>query len=198
MRRSAILADDVVMTVRLPLPMDGIAILADTVARVFGTGDSMLRFEDDQISIVEPAAGFGPRKTTRRKAPTDSTDEIQITHALLTEEGLSVRVEDAKERVVIIADSMRLWFETVGATNYVEQQITAPGENAEFIFTLQKAGNPTAHQLRERAEEHLGDALDALGEAEVLLSGMAGRGFDEVELARVRALIEAAREDRTS
>jgi hypothetical protein len=175
----------IIMTVAMPLPMDALPILADAIARVFGSGETSIRFDGDHLSIVSPSAGFGPRKRSRGKIPTapDEANEMLLKSARIDDDGIELTVEDSKERVAIIADSMRLWFDSVGATNYVEQRITFPGADAEFVFTLQKAANPTPHTLRLVAEERVADVEEALRAAESTLQKLAAAApSDEVDV----------------
>lgn len=49
----------------LPMPMDGLQLLHRVVERIYGTGESMLSFSTgDSDSVLAPADGFGPLKST--------------------------------------------------------------------------------------------------------------------------------------
>jgi len=143
-----------VLIAALPMPLDGISLMCEFVERVYGTGDSMLDMSDgNSVRILAPADGFGPLKARKPKTPLRVDTGARINEIKLDGENASITLEDAEERILIFADSLRVWFGLKGGINYVTAHLHSPGDTQpDYYMTVQKAGNPTAHDLRQTAE----------------------------------------------
>lgn len=162
-----------VLAVRLPIPLDAMATIQEFVERVYGTGETSLRMNGDQMSIIAPENGWGPRKRGRGRLPSASNDAMRLRYASLRDDQASLTVEDTEYTILLIAEIARHWFELTGGINYVETKLIAQqaGE-PEFVFTMQRIDGKTPHELREDVERRLKEC--------------------EAELAALRGDLEAA------
>lgn len=192
----------------LPLPIDALPIIGDLIERIYGTGETMMRPSGHSFDIVTPRDGFGPLARARGKLPGSAADAMK-TRALDIREGrLKLTVEDAQYQVLVIAETMRKWFDSVGGTNYVELQLQMPGEdgepeNIEFTFTLQRTAGKTPHALREEAERRVVELETEVEELKAELAEDAElkdeyllQDGDNLPAGPVRKTIEEVSEDR--
>lgn len=152
--RSEIKPGQNVLVAALPLPAAGITLLADVVERLYGTVETMLDLTGHgAIRINAPAAGFGPRNTEPLPEPEADGDGL-IRELRVDGETLNITFEEAQNVCVAIAQSMAQWFTIAGGINYVTARFeSTDGSGAhEHWITVQKAGQPTAHDLRVLAE----------------------------------------------
>jgi hypothetical protein len=151
----------VVLAAALPLPLDGLTELHRLVERLYGTGDSMLNFSDPHsVRIVAPADGFGPVKRPGKRAiPLAAAGDIaHLRELTITDETIDLTLEDAQERVALFAVALRQFFTLSGGTNYVTAHLLGHDDDtAEYYVTVQKTGNPTAHDLRVVAEARVAE-----------------------------------------
>lgn len=149
--RASIGPGEGVAVFRLPLPMNGIAILHDAIERIYGTGDSMLQFKGDQIQVNAPKDGFGPVK--KRRAPTPDPGEGRTTHADLTGDRFELTLEMGEDTVIDIMAATQKWFDEMGGINYVEFGLQAPdGSPKPFVYCVQRKDGKTPHDARLEAE----------------------------------------------
>lgn len=147
-----------VLAVRLPIPLDSMATIGEFVERVYGTGETRMSMQGDQIQILSPEEGWGPRKRGRGALPSASNDALRLRHAELRDGSVSLTIEDTQYTVVLISEIARQWFEAVGGVNYVETKLcVAGGEEPEFVFTMQRVGGKTPADLRDEAEARVAE-----------------------------------------
>lgn len=169
----------VVASFALPMPLNALEIINDCIRRVYGTGGAMIRPQGDRIQIVEPADGFGPVLIGKRKrvdglkgaaAEVDRLDEGALTRFDLPGGNMELTLEAHEEVVIPIAAAMASWFESVGAENYVQVELTRPGVEAEWIFVLQRKDGLTPAELRSLAEKRADESLARVIELEAELA----------------------------
>lgn len=161
---SEILPGSAVALFRLPLPVTALPYINDTIERVYGTGDTMIRPDGDSFQIIAPKDGFGPIKKGGRR-PTRPTDEdMKLKYQQLRNGELKLTVEDATDSAKVVMAMMRQWFDMVGGVNYVEAGVTWPDEEGEFVFILQRRAGETPHALREKAEARVAELEAKLAE----------------------------------
>lgn len=123
----------------LPIPLDAFATINECVARVYGTGDAGMLMQGDQIQIVEPEGGWGPRKRGRGALPSTSNDQMRLRWMELRDDRALLTIEDTQYTVLLISEISRQWFDAVGGINYVETKLTTVGgTEPEFIYTMQR------------------------------------------------------------
>jgi hypothetical protein len=143
---------------RLPVPMNAFELVTDAIERIYGTGESMLTFNGNQIQVNAPADGFGPLKTGRRATPTKVSGDMKTSYLKARDEKLEVTLEDAQDKVAALMGTTRLWFDAMGGINYVEFGLQAPdGEPQPFVYCVQRRDGETPHGKREAAEKRLYD-----------------------------------------
>jgi hypothetical protein len=148
---------------RLPIPMNAIQLLNEAVERIYGTGNSTLSFNGDQIQVNAPADGFGPLKTGRRAPTAKATLGMKTAYMKVREDKLTVTLENAEAVVQAIMHLTRLWFEAMGGINYVEFGLQNPeGEVLPFVYCVQRRDGDTPHVKRQQAEAHLYDVQSFL------------------------------------
>lgn len=71
----------------------------------------------------------------------------------MNEDALDLTLEESQDVILGLGVAMQKWFELLGGINYVTARFAAPGEDVlAHHLTVQKTGNPTAHDLRQVAE----------------------------------------------
>lgn len=140
---------------KLPVPVTALPYIVDCIERVYGTGETMMRPDGDSFQIVAPADGFGPIKTGGRRPSRPDEVDMKLRHQRLRDGTLTLDLEDSTEAVKILAMMMKQWFDLVGGINYVEVQLSTPGEETEWVFTLQRKAGQTPHELRSDAEARI-------------------------------------------
>lgn len=145
----------------LPIPLDAFDTINECVARVYGTGDAKMLMQGDQIQIVEPDGGWGPRKRGRGALPTASNDQMRLRYAEIRDGKASLTIEDTQYVVLLISEIARRWFDAVGGINYVETKLAVDGgPEPEFVFTMQRIGGLTPADKVAEAETRIA-ALEA-------------------------------------
>jgi hypothetical protein len=147
----------VVLAAALPLPMEGLTVLHAAVEALYGTGEIMLDMGDgDLIRVLAPKDGFGPRAHGAAQPFVDVSDGMKLRSVKLDNEHLSMTLEDAHDTIAHLSLALTTWFDSVGAINYAQSEFVNPDqENAKFFVTVQRAGHPTAHDLRGVAEDRV-------------------------------------------
>jgi hypothetical protein len=152
----------------LPLPLDAFETINECIARVYGTGNTLMHMEGDQISIREPEEGWGPRKRGRGALPTATNDALRLRHAELRDGKATLTIEDTQYTVLLISQIALMWFEAVGGLNYVETKLAvAGGTEPEFTFTMQRIDGLTPADKLAAAEARIAELEDALATAEL-------------------------------
>jgi hypothetical protein len=155
--RTEIKPGQVVLVAALPVPLNALEELTKLVERIYGTGDTMLDMSDgDSIRIIAPKSGFGPVKRSRSKlSPHDpGLDETLLRSVKVTGETASMTLESAADQILHITEAFMTWFDVYEGINYVTTEFVVAGQtDAPYFLTIQKGGNPSAHDLRLRAEE---------------------------------------------
>lgn len=150
---------------RLPVPMDAMQTIGEAVERIYGTGETMMRPEGDQFTIVAPAEGWGPRKRGRGALPSTSNDAMRLRYIELRDGKLSLSVEDTQWTVLMISEIARQWFEAVGGVNYVETKLLHASESdPQFIFTMQRIDGLSPADKASAAEERVAELEAKLAE----------------------------------
>lgn len=152
--RSEIVPGQTVLVAALPLPASGITLLADVAERLYGTGETMLDLSSHgAIRLNAPAEGFGPRVTLPLPEP-EPASEGAVSELRSDGETLNVTFQEAQDVCVALAQAMSQWFTLAGGINYVTARFEAVGGSGDHDhwITVQKAGQPTAHDLRFTAE----------------------------------------------
>lgn len=143
---------------RLPIPMDAMQTINACIERVYGTGDTMMRMDGDQIQIGAPKDGWGPRKRGRGALPSASNDAMRLKHARLRDGKVSLTVEDTQYSVLLVAEIARQWFNAVGGVNYVETKLSVDGgDEPEFVYTMQRIDGLTPADKVAAAESRIGE-----------------------------------------
>ena len=68
-----------VLVLAMPMPVTALPLIGDLVERVYGTGETMLRFEGKQMIVTAPDGGFGPLKRSGKRPPRPSDGDALIT-----------------------------------------------------------------------------------------------------------------------
>jgi hypothetical protein len=161
--RSEIKPGQTVIVAALPVPLNALEELTKLVERIYGTGDTMLNMsEGDSIRIMAPKDGFGPVKRSRSKlTPRDpELDETLLRSVKVQGETASMTLESAADQILHITESFMTWFDVYKGINYVTTEFVVAGQTgAPYYLTIQKGGNPSAHDLRLRAEDKHIDLL---------------------------------------
>jgi len=132
---------------RLPMPMEGVSEIARLIERLYGSGESFIRFDGDVLRIIEPDGGFGER------TPAIEEDDFQLADVTVSDDHVSVEIMSGEEVLSRIAVLLDEYMTTLGAANYVEMQMrTSEDEPFEYTFRLQRFSGSTPHALREEAE----------------------------------------------
>jgi len=148
---------------RLPIPVSAMPVLLDTIERVYGTGETMMRPQGEFFTIIEPEGGFGPVKRTRRRPADPDPDDMLIRDSDSPEPGSWTFTFQAGEDIVkVISGTLAAWFDQLGATNYVECALATADNEPDWTFRLQKRVMPTPHDLRLTAETALANLNTAL------------------------------------
>ena len=147
----------VVIAAALPMPLDGVQRLNQLVETMYGTGDFMLDFSGpDVIRIIAPKTGFGPRKTGRAMKLPNPDEHGALRSIQVVDDQLQITFEEAQDVVLALGTGLAAWFELSGGINYVTAQVMTAGEVATPLhITVQRTGNPTAHDLRAVAEDRV-------------------------------------------
>lgn len=149
-----------VLVAALPMPASGLALLTEVVERLYGTGESTVSYSGDGLTIRAPKTGFGPRLTSALTALPDD-DDGALREAVSDGDVVTLTFEESQAAVAQFGAVLAQFFAGAAGINYVTAHVVAPGQDvAEFNITVQRTGNPTAHELRERAEERVA-ALEA-------------------------------------
>lgn len=123
----------------LPIPLDAMQTIQECIERVYGTGETRMWMQGDQMQIMEPEEGWGPRKRGRGALPSASNDQMRLRYAELRDGKVSLTVEDTQYTVLLVSEIARQWFTTVGGVNYVETKLmVADHPDPEFVFTMQR------------------------------------------------------------
>jgi hypothetical protein len=156
-----------VIVAALPMPVSGLALLSDVVERLYGTGESTVSYSGDGLTIFAPRDGFGPRKTNSIEPAHDDGDGV-LREADTAGDELTLTFEQSQATVGGFGAALARYFEDAGGINYVTAQVVAPGQQvSDFHVTVQRADRPSAHELRQVAEERvalLEQQLRELGE----------------------------------
>jgi hypothetical protein len=148
----------------LPIPVSGFPLITDAIERIYGTGESMMQFNDTSIQINAPEGGFGPVKRTRRKAPEVEPGDARVMQHRVEDGRVSVTLEESEATVLAISETVRLWFDVIGGINYVEMRLQDRNTDAEFIYTVQSTAGKTPRALRLEAEAERDAALAELAQ----------------------------------
>lgn len=145
----------------LPIPLDAMQTIHECIERVYGTGETRMWMQGDQMQIVEPENGWGPRKRGRGALPSASNDQMRLKYLDLRDGRLQLTVEDTQFTVLLVAEISRQWFEKVGGVNYVETKLTVDGSTGpEFVYTMQRIDGLTPAEKAAEAETRVA-ALEA-------------------------------------
>lgn len=145
----------------LPIPLDAMQTIHECIERVYGTGETRMWMQGDQMQIVEPENGWGPRKRGRGALPSASNDQMRLKYLDLRDGRLQLTVEDTQFTVLLVAEISRQWFEMVGGVNYVETKLTVDGSTEpEFVYTMQRVNGLTPADKVAEAEARIA-ALEA-------------------------------------
>lgn len=143
---------------RLPLPLDAMPTIHACIERIYGTGNTMMRMDGEQIQIAAPADGWGPRKRGRGALPSASNDQMRLRYASLRDGKASLTIEDTQYTVLVISEIARQWFEAVGGINYVETKLAVDGaDDPEFVFTMQRIDGLTPADKLTIAETRIAE-----------------------------------------
>lgn len=152
----------------LPLPLDSFETINECIARVYGTGNTMMRMDGDQITIREPDDGWGPRKRGRGALPTATNDALRLRYAELRDGKATITIEDTQYTVLLISEIARQWFEAVGGINYVETKLAVDGgAEPEFVFTMQRIDGLTPADKLDAAEARIAELEEQLATAQI-------------------------------
>jgi len=142
----------------LPIPASAMAMITDCVERVYGTGETMLEFKGQSMQINAPADGFGPRRTTGKRPPRSTDDEMRVIYQDYVDGKITMTIEDQQYRIAMLGAIMAQYFDAIKATNYVEMQLRSQEGEMPFVLTLQLASGLTPHQARQSAEARIDNA----------------------------------------
>ena len=123
----------------LPIPLDAMQTIQECIERVYGTGETRMWMQGDQMQVVEPEDGWGPRKRGRGAMPSAANDQLRLRYLDLRDGRVTLTVEDTQYTVLLVSEIARQWFDTVGGVNYVETKLmVADQPDPEFVFTMQR------------------------------------------------------------
>jgi hypothetical protein len=173
----------------LPMPLNGVALINDTIQRIYGTGEFMLKFEGESIQVNAPKDGFGPRKKSRGKpAPIPDDDGFLVNQTVVGDE-LKLTLEMSEETVHSLAEPVRMYLDEFQAVNYVEMRLQDKATEAEFIYIVQRAAGKSPHDLRREAEERVAQLEEQLAAAREQVNGMADSLDDSIDLEAVHRVL---------
>lgn len=161
----------------LPMPLTALPEINEAIQRVYGTGETMMSADGDTIRIFPPVDGWGPVKTGRRKPNTVADNDGLLRWHEVRDNVASVTFEEAEHTTLLIGTMVRRWFDHHQAINYVEARLVTEGVDEEFVFTVQKAGNPTAHNLRQVAEAKVAELEAVIAEKDARISELEAIAF---------------------
>lgn len=142
----------------LPIPLDAMQTIHECIERVYGTGDVRIAPQGDQMQIVEPEEGWGPRKRGRGALPSASNDQLRLKYLSLMEGKVALTVEDTQYTVLLVSEIARQWFAAVGGVNYVETKLmVADHPDPEFVFTMQRIDGLTPADKVAAAETRVAE-----------------------------------------
>ena len=151
---------------RLPLPLDAMKTINECIERVYGTG-ALMHMDGEQITLGEPADGWGPRKRGRGALPSASNDQMRLKYVKLRDGHAHLTVEDTEYTVLVISEICRQWFEAVGGVNYVEAKLTTVDHGEpEFVFTMQRVDGITPADKLAAAEARISELEAQLANGE--------------------------------
>lgn len=172
---------------RLPMPMNGIELINDTLQRIYGTGNWTLQFNGDQIQFTAPDEGFGPPKRRRRTPPADVNADEKMAYLKSDSGKLEVTLEQSQDVVVQLMATTQLWFAEVGGINYVEFSLQGPNNEPQpYVYCVQKRDGATPHTKRQEAEAEvarLRGLLESIAEENV------NGTDDDTRYLRIQALV---------
>ncbi|MEW1990758.1 hypothetical protein [Microbacterium sp. NPDC078849] len=142
----------------LPIPLDAMQTIHECIERVYGTGETRMWMQGNQMQIVEPEGGWGPRKRGRGALPSASNDQMRLKYLDLTDGKATLTIEDTQYTVLVVSEIARMWFEAVGGVNYVETKLTvADRPDPEFVFTMQRVDGLTPADKVAAAETRVAE-----------------------------------------
>ncbi|MFF7293175.1 hypothetical protein ACFY9N_11655 [Microbacterium sp. NPDC008134] len=149
----------------LPIPLDAMQTIHECIERVYGTGDVRIAPQGDQMQIVEPEDGWGPRKRGRGVLPSTSNDQLRLKYLSLADGKVALTVEDTQYTVLLVSEIARQWFEAVGGVNYVETKLAVDGgAEPEFVFTMQRVDGLTPADKAAAAESRVAELESELAQ----------------------------------
>lgn len=142
----------------LPIPLDAMQTIQECIERVYGTGETRMWMQGDQMQIVEPEDGWGPRKRGRGALPSASNDQMRLKYLELRDGKAVLTIEDMQYTVLVVSEIARQWFDAVGGVNYVETKLmVADRPDPEFVFTMQRIGGLTPADKVAAAETRIAE-----------------------------------------
>jgi hypothetical protein len=150
---------------RLPLSARAFGLINEVVEALYGEGEYQMSMQGEQVEIIAPKGGV---KRRVRRGPfhdigVELDDNGRVLSAANSEGAIDIVWEQPETQVLLIGESLRQWFDAVGGVNYVEQHLLTRGqerEDAEWVFTMQRAEGITPHGARKAAEARVA-ALEA-------------------------------------
>jgi hypothetical protein len=141
-----------ILALRLPIPVDGLTYVSEFIDRVYGTGNTTMRADGDQVLIAAPTDGFGPVVRTPLPPLTrDADDDLHVTALDTRSNPMVWDMESCGDMLGVVVQSQLAFLDLVGAKNYISTGLRVGDEVVQVV--VQRDGKPTPHELRQEAEE---------------------------------------------
>ncbi|MGW8431159.1 hypothetical protein ACWGJ9_08545 [Curtobacterium citreum] len=166
-------AGEPVLALTLPIPVEGMTYINDFIDRVYGTGNTTMQGQGNQVVIAAPKEGFGPvLRDPMPQLTRDADGELFVSALDTTTEPIVWDLESVTGPLGLVVQSQLAFLDLVEARNYVATQLRVGDEVVQV--TVQRDGHPSPHDLRLEAEEReaalraaLTDVRDALRSGDI-------------------------------
>lgn len=129
-----------VLTLALPIPLDGLELVGELVERLYGSGDTLIDLSrGDSLAVYAPPGGFGPRSAY-------DAEDGKLARTVVDGDRLELTFEEPVATVLAIAEQLRAWFEQHDGINYVTcRLVTADGVETGHHVTVQRVDGNSPH-----------------------------------------------------